>query len=295
MSAATDLSYAGTRSLTDALQVRAEHPSWLVLAGGTDVMVPGSGLTDVPGVLDLFGVDELHGVEVRGAAVRIGACTTYAELLASHVVVDRLPLLAAAARDVGAEQIRARGTIGGNVITCSPVGDLLPGLLALDASVVLASVAATRTVPYERFVRGYRLVDLAPDEILVAVEVPLPEPGTVQHWRKVGTRAAQAVTKVAVAATARVEVGRVARFRLAFGAVADRPVRLHAVEALVEGSAADESLAEAVAAAVRDALRPITDLRSTADYRRDVAARLAARFVTGLTAPRGGPATPARG
>lgn len=283
MSALAGLPYAGAASLADALQARVEHPSWLVLAGGTDVMVPGSGLTDAPGVLDLFGVDELHGVDVIGDAVRIGACTTYAELLASDVVRDTLPLLSAAARDVGAEQIREHGTIGGNVVTCSPVGDMLPGLLALDASVLLASVSATRTVPYERFVRGHRLVDLAPDELLVAVEIPRPEPGTVQHWRKVGTRAAQAIAKVAIAAAARVERGRVARFRLAFGAVADHPVRLHAVEAMVEGAVADATLAEAVGTAVRDALQPITDVRSTADYRRDVAARLAARFVTDLT------------
>jgi CO/xanthine dehydrogenase FAD-binding subunit len=139
-----------------------------------------------------------------------------------------------------------------------------------------------RTVPYERFVQGYRSVDLAPDELLVAVEVPRPGPGTVQHWRKVGTRSAQAITKVAIAAVARVEGGRVVRCRLAFGAVADHPVRLHAVEAMVEGAVADAALAAAVGAAVRDALEPITDVRSTADYRRDVAARLATRFVATL-------------
>jgi CO/xanthine dehydrogenase FAD-binding subunit len=231
MSAAPVEAYAGATSLAGALRVRAEHPKWLVLAGGTDVMAPGSGLADPPGVLDVFGVDELHGVDGAAEVIRIGACTTYAELLASDVVRDSLPLLAGAAREVGAEQIRERGTIGGNVVTCSPVGDML---------------------------------------------------GTVQHWRKVGTRSAQAITKVALAAVARVDAGRVAHFRLAFGAVADHPVRLHAVEALVEGQIADLALADAVGAAVRDALQPITDARSTADYRRDVAARLATRFVAGL-------------
>jgi CO/xanthine dehydrogenase FAD-binding subunit len=275
-------SYAGPMSLADALEARAAHPSWLVLAGGTDVMVPGSGLADPPGVLDLFGVAELHGVGVTGDSIRVGACTTYTEVLASGLLCEELPLLAAAAREVGAEQIRERGTIGGNVVTCSPVGDMLPGLLALDASIVLASVSGTRTVPYEAFVRGYRQVDLAPDELVVALELPRPEAGTVQHWRKVGTRAAQAITKVAIAAVARVEAGRVAHIRLAFGAVADRPVRLHAVEALMEGAVPDAALAEAVRSAVRDAIEPITDARSTADYRRDVAARLAARFVADL-------------
>jgi CO/xanthine dehydrogenase FAD-binding subunit len=274
--------YAGATSLADALRVRVEHPTWLVLAGGTDVMVPGSGLADAPGVLDVFGVGELHGVGDAGEVIRIGACTTYAELLASDVVRDSLPLLAGAAREVGAEQIRERGTIGGNVVTCSPVGDMLPGLLALDARVVLASASGTRTLPYDHFVLGYRQIDLAADELLVSLEIPRPAAGTVQHWRKVGTRSAQAITKVAIAGVARVDAGRVAHLRLAFGAVADHPVRLHAVEAMAEGAVADLALAEAVGAAVRDALQPITDARSTADYRRDVAARLATRFVAGL-------------
>jgi CO/xanthine dehydrogenase FAD-binding subunit len=145
-------------------------------------------------------------------------------------------------------------------------------------------MAGARTVPYRDFVRGYRLVDLAPDELLVAIAVPRPEPGTVQHWRKVGTRAAQAITKVSIAAAARIEDGRVARCRLAFGAVADRPVRLDDVEAMVEGTVPGPALADAVRVAVRDALEPITDVRSTAEYRADVAGSLAARFVAGLGA-----------
>lgn len=271
-------------SLAAALASRSEHTDWLVLAGGTDVMVARRELGDRPGVLDLFGVGELHRVERAGDTIRIGACATYAELLAGADLRDELPLLWRAAGEVGAEQVRQRGTIGGNIVTCSPVGDMLPGLLALDASVVIASTGASRTVPYEELVCGYREVDLRPDELLVGVEVPIPAAGTVQHWRKVGTRAAQAITKVSIAAVARVEQARVAHVRLAFGAVADRPVRLRAVEALVEGASVDEALVAAVERAVRDSLQPITDVRSTADYRAGVAGRLAARFVADLAA-----------
>lgn len=277
--------YVRSTSLADALAARRLHPDWLVLAGGTDVMVPdrGAGAPEWPGVVDLFGLPELHGVSRRGGVVRIGACTTYAELLHDPVVHRDLPMLRAAAREVGAVQIRERGTIGGNVVTSSPVGDTLPALLAFDAMVDIGSAEAARIVPYETFLQGYRRVALGPDEILVAIEIPVPPPGAVQHWRKVGTRAAQAISKVSMAATALVERGRVARCRLAFGAVADRPIRLHDVEALLEGRrASDESLPPLVERAVRDTLHPISDVRSTADYRRDVAARLAARFVAGL-------------
>jgi CO/xanthine dehydrogenase FAD-binding subunit len=275
------MAYAGPVSLADALQLRGEHPEWLVLAGGTDVMVDGAG-KDVPGVLDVFGVAELHGVAAGEGRIRFGAGTTFTELLADDAVRDALPLLWAAARDVGAVQIRDRGTVGGNVVTSSPIGDLLPCLLALDATIVVASATGTRTVAYEQFVRGYRAVDLAPDELLVAVEIPRPATGTAQYWRKVGARAAQAISKVSIAAAARIDAGKVNGFRLAFGGVADHPVRLHAAEQLLEGMRPDAALADQVGAAVRESLDPITDVRSTADYRRDVAANLAARFVTTL-------------
>lgn len=284
--------YAGPALLDGALRTRAAHPEWVVLAGGTDVMVPDparggvSGEPDAPrapGVLDLFGVREMHGVDaIRSGLVRIGACTTYAELLESDLVREVLPLLWSAARGVGAVQIRERGTIGGNIVTSSPVGDMLPGLLVLDAAVVVASVRATRTVPYETFLRGYRAVDLASDELLVAIEVPRPEPGTVQHWRKVGSRSAQAVAKLSIAATARVVDGRIKGCRVAFGGVADRPLRLRAVEAVAEAGVPGAELSEAVASAVRASIVPISDVRSTAEYRADVAGRLAARFITSL-------------
>jgi CO/xanthine dehydrogenase FAD-binding subunit len=273
--------YAGPATLGEAVRLRGAHPDWLVLAGGTDLMVDADHRA-APGVLDLFGVPELHGVETSGHGIRIGACTTFGELLASDAVRETLPLLWAAAREVGSVQIRDRGTLGGNIVTSSPVGDTLPCLLALDARVVLASARGTRDRAYERFLRGYRAVDLAGDELLVGVQIARPAAGTVQHWRKVGARAAQAISKLSVAATARLADGRVAALRLAFGGVADRPVRLPVAERTAEGMRPDAALAERVAAAVRASLDPITDVRSTEDYRRDVAANLAARFVSRL-------------
>lgn len=282
MTAITSTPYARPLAISDALELRARHPGWLVLAGGTDAMVPGAGAAPVDGVIDVFAIDALHGVVASADRLRVGACTTYAELLRSASVRSTLPLLAAAAREIGAEQIRQRGTIGGNVVTCSPVGDMLPGLLALDARIVIASLQTTRTIAFDAFVHGYRQVDLAPDELLVAIDIPRPAPGTVQHWRKVGTRAAQSIAKVSFAAAARLTDGRLAAVRLAFGGVADRPVRLPDVEHLAEGAPPGAALGSAIGSAVSRSLEPISDVRSTAEYRRAVAGNLAARFVSTL-------------
>jgi CO/xanthine dehydrogenase FAD-binding subunit len=288
VSLARDVACARPASLEAALSVRAEHPDWVVLAGGTDLMVPHGPPMAADGVLDLFGLADLHGVGSVGDEIHIGACTTYAELVDSPIVRDRLPLLHAAALEVGAVQVRERGTIGGNVVTASPVGDMLPGLLALDATIVVRSSAQQRSVPYEAFIAGYRRVHLAPDEIVTSISIPGPDRSVRQHWRKVGSRSALAISKVSIAGTARVEGGAATQVRLAFGAVAEVPLRLHGIEQLIEGAVPDRELAERVRTEVRAALHPIGDVRSTADYRRDVAAGLAARFVTDLAEPGSG-------
>ncbi len=281
------MQHARPTTLRDALEVRASRPDWLVIAGGTDLMVVAPRKAPPPGLIDLFGLAELAGICRDGASIVIGAGTTYEALLGSDLVRERLPLLHAACREVGAVQIQARGTLGGNVATSSPVGDTLPCLLALDAEVELASVRGTRRVAYPRFLTGYRKVDLAKDELIVGFRIPDPAPGTRQRWRKVGTRRAQAISKVMLAAVARLDGGPsgpaiIAHARVALGAVADRPIRVEAAERLLIGRRPDAALADEVRAAVAAAIKPISDVRSTADYRRDTAAAMVARFVLEL-------------
>ncbi|MGE0710933.1 MAG: xanthine dehydrogenase family protein subunit M [Planctomycetota bacterium] len=273
--------YTRPSSLDAAYAARAAHPDWVVLAGGTDLMVGVLHRPAPPGVIDLFGLAPLRGIEVTGDCFRIGAATTYAELLRHEVVAAELPLLRACAEEVGALQIQERGTIGGNVATSSPVGDTLPALLALDAEVVLGSAQGPRRVPYHSFCTGYRKVDLRPDELIVAFELPRPAPPH-QHWRKVGTRKAQSISKVMLAASARDAGDALQDVRVAMGAVADRPVRLRGVEALLEGQVPDAALAEAARAQVAREITPISDVRSTAPYRLRVAQNLVARFVLEL-------------
>lgn len=270
--------YVRPRELGEALELRAARPDWMVLAGGTDLMVNANHRPVPAGILDLWRLGGLGSIEAGADAVTIGAGATWSEVERHPVIRERLAPLALAAREIGALQIQARGTLGGNVGTSSPVGDSLPVLLALDAALEVASVRGRRRVPYHAWCTGYRTTQLAPDELIVSAVLPLPGPATRTTWRKVGTRRAQSISKVMGAAAIELDGDTVASARVALGAVADRPIRITAVEDAVRGQRLGATAAEAARAALREAIRPIDDVRSTAAYRRDVAENLVARF-----------------
>jgi xanthine dehydrogenase small subunit len=274
--------YLRPRSLDEAVAARAAHPDWLVLAGATDAMVGAAHRPEPVGLLDLWGLGELRGIRRDGDAIVIGAATTWRDVTADAVVASEIGILAAAAREIGALQIQARGTIGGNIATSSPVGDSLPVLLALDASVELASVRGARRVAYRDFCTGYRVTAMAPDELIAAVRVPVPARGTRLFWRKVGTRRAQSISKVMAAAALRVDDSVITEARIGLGAVADRPIRAVAAEVAIVGQFAGENAADAAVLALAAQLRPISDIRSTAEYRLTVAQNLVRRFVLSL-------------
>ncbi|MEZ4404137.1 MAG: FAD binding domain-containing protein [Kofleriaceae bacterium] len=262
-----------------AIALRAAHPDYLVLAGGTDLLVSAHHRAVPVGILDIAGRFAGITVDTRGAM--IGAGTSWRAIATSAALAEGWPILPAAAAEVGALQIQQRGTLGGNLATSSPVGDGLPVLLALDATIHLASAArGARAVPYREFCTGYRATALAADELITAIAVPRVPAGAYQGWRKVGTRAAQSISKVMAAAVIVVDGGVITVARLAVGAVADRPIRLAAAEAAALGQAPDAATAARVAAAAEAAITPIDDVRSTARYRRQVAGALLARFVT---------------
>jgi CO/xanthine dehydrogenase FAD-binding subunit len=275
--------YLRPATLEQALRARAEHPDFMVLCGGTDLLVAAGNKPEPAGIIDVFGLAPLKGVREReGGGISIGAATTYAEILGSEPARRELPALVQAAREIGALQIQARGTLGGNIATSSPVGDSLPVLLALDAVIEVASAAASRMVPYTEFCTGYRKTAMAADELIVAVHIPPRPAGLVQYWRKVGTRKAQSISKVMIAAAARLVEGRVAEVRIGLGAVADRPIRARAVEDAVRGMAPGPEAADAARAALATEITPIDDVRSTASYRLAVARNLVARFMVSL-------------
>lgn len=279
--------YVRPASLAEAVAARAAHPDWIVLAGGTDLMVEAPQRPVPAGIIDLWAMPELRGIARDGDAIRIGAGTSWLEVMVDPLITIDAPVLAAAAREIGALQIQTRGTIGGNVVTSSPVGDSLPALLALDAELELASPRGARTVAYADFATGYRKTLLAADELVAAIRLPRPPPGTWQGWRKVGTRRAQSISKVMAAALITKVDGVITRARFGLGAVADRPIRALAAEAAAIGRPADRVTAALVADAAVAAITPITDVRSTAGYRLGVVRGLVMRFVISAGGLRG--------
>lgn len=255
------------RSLQDALRMLRNAGPLTPLAGATDLYVAlNFGTLESARFLNLWPLDPLRRITLRNSTLRIGALVTYTMLLRSRLVRRRLPILASAAREVGGMQIQNRGTLGGNVANGSPAGDTLPVLAVAQAVVVLRSVDGERRVPFGEFYTGYRATVRRADELIVAFEVP-PVEGR-QWFRKVGTRAAQAISKVVMAAV------QGPRPRIALGSVAPTVIRLSGVErALASGATMDEAVRR-----LDQDIHPIDDLRSTGAYRRDVAANLLRRF-----------------
>jgi CO/xanthine dehydrogenase FAD-binding subunit len=261
------LSLLQPRTLDEALRMLRDEGPLVPMAGCTDLYV-GFHFGTVPQqrFLDLSALRTLRGIRVRGDTLVIGALSTYADLIRSPLVRRRLPILAEAARWVGSPQIQNRGTIGGNVANASPAGDTLPVLAVAEAVVVLRGADGERRVDFAGFYTGYRRTVMRPDELIVAIEVPRVVGR--QWFRKVGTRAAQAISKVVMGAV------RAPHPRIALGSVAPTVVRVPRTEAVL---AAGGTIAEAQAV-LTDEIRPIDDLRSTAAYRRRVSANLLAQF-----------------
>jgi CO/xanthine dehydrogenase FAD-binding subunit len=267
------------RSLGDALKMLRDEGPLVPMAGCTDLYVSLMfGTLGSSRFVNLWPLHPLRTIVERNRVLSIGALATYTDVIGSALVNRRLPMLAAAAREVGGAQIQNRGTIGGNIANASPAGDTLPVLAAADARIVLRNASETRRVPVASFYTGYRQSVLRPDELIVAVEIDADRVRGRQWFRKVGTRAAQAISKVVMAGIA----GE--RPRVALGSVAPTVVRLPRTEALL---AARASLGELQSALLSE-IAPIDDLRSTAEYRRRVAANLLARFIADTRLARAG-------
>ena len=254
-------------TLDEALQLRAEHPEATILAGGTDVMVFIEGGSLRPeSVLNIWPCADLKGIVSTEAGIRIGALSTWTEV---GECADLPAALRECAATVGAAQIQYRGTVGGNIANASPAGDSLPLWLALDAEFELASIRGRRMVAANDFWTGYRTTALAADELLLAVHLSF-DPTDEIVYRKVGTRMAQSISKVVLGGRLRIEDGVVTEARGAMGAVAPVPLRLPTVEAALTGKPVSPDAANQVS----DDIQPIDDVRSTAEYRIAVAARV---------------------
>jgi len=250
------------KSLDEALKLLSENTDLQPLAGGTDLMVQGFGLN----VLDIHKLDELRGIDVTEAGeLKIGSLTTFREIVDSELVEAWSPCLVEVGRSIGARTIQNRATIGGNIGNASPAGDSLPLLMALDARLVVSSsIRGEREVPFEYLFAEYRTLNVMPDELIVAVVIPELTVFDHTHYRKVGARTAQAISKVSFSGRVRIEDEVVTEARIAFGAVGPVPIRCVAVEAALVGNPVDPQ----VSRLLLDEITPIDDIRSTAAYRK---------------------------
>jgi putative cofactor-binding repeat protein len=275
-------------SLASVLQTLAESPeTYTPIAGGTELMVAlCAGRLAPRKLISLWGVPELRFIEVTPGEVTIGAGTTFTDLRRHPVIASEFTLLAKAASWTGSIANQNRGTLGGNCVNASPAADSLPALLVYEAELTLVSATGRRKLPYSAFHLGYKKVALAPGELLFSIALKRAFAGYTAYTRKVGTRNAQAISKVAIAALARTASGVIEEVRLGAASLRETPVRLAATEAALLGASLAPGEIDATLAAARRAVatecRPIDDIRSTAKYRAAVAGNLVEEFLRSL-------------
>jgi CO/xanthine dehydrogenase FAD-binding subunit len=268
------------RDLADVLERIARAPgAWKLFAGGTDLMVLlEAGKLAHKKFLSVWRLPELRGVEIAPDHVTIGASTTYTDVRRNAALAGEFPLLARAAAETGSIATQNRGTLGGNIANASPAADSPPALLVYDAELEIVSARGTRSLRYDTFHSGYKKMDLRDDELIRRIRLPRGKQAWKQYYRKVGTRRAQAISKVCFAGAAQVEAGRVRDVRIALGSVAPTVLRATETEKLLRGERLSPAVLRAGQEVLAHEIGPIDDMRSTARYRRRVAQNLLAEF-----------------
>ena len=277
------------RTLDELIALRAAHPAAPLLAGGTDLgLLFSKERKAFPAILSVAGVEELRRLETREDEIEIGAAVTYTRAL--PVLDAEYPGMGELIRRIGSRQIRNLGTIGGNIGNASPIGDTLPWLIALDATLVLRGPDGAREMPVESFFLGYRETDLGPGEIIASVRVPRLSARQVFRIYKVSKRYDQDISAVIGAYCLTLADGRVSDARIAYGGMAATPKRARAAERALIGEAWGEAAVEAAGRAIAEDFEPIDDFRASARYRLTVAANLLRRLhlqTAGEAAPTG--------
>lgn len=288
-----DYEVVAPTGLDEVLALLSDAPgTWQPLAGGTDLMVVlATGALPRGRYVSIWHLDELRGIEVGDEAITLGGLTTYTEVREHPVLQSELPMLVEAARQSGALAIQNRGTLAGNIVNASPAADSPPALLAYDAELLLVSSRGRRWVPYRGFHTGYKQTNKAPDELVAQIRMPRRPGGAnaLHAYRKVGTRKAQAIAKIGLAALGRLEDGVVAHLRLALSSVAPTVLVPERTLALLQGRSLDASTITEALATFAGELSPIDDIRSTGRYRHRVAQNLLEDFLGALghTTPTG--------
>jgi CO/xanthine dehydrogenase FAD-binding subunit len=275
-------------TLEAVLDILASEPGhYTPIAGGTEIMVAlGAGRLARKPLLSINHLEELRFIEVSGSEIAIGSGTTFTDIRRDAVIASDFPLLSLAASWTGSIANQNRGTIGGNIVNGSPAADSPPALLVYDAVLTLISTRGTRLMPYGDFHLGYKKTALAPDELVHSITLQRDFQDYVPYTRKVGTRNAQAISKVAIAALARRNNEVLDDVRIGAASLRDRPTRLPETEAVLRNQPLTPDtigplLVKARAALLAETL-PIDDIRSTARYRSAVAGNLLEEFLRSL-------------
>src|SRR5215831_6179644 len=270
------------QGLDEALDLLAQNDgTWKPFAGGTDLMVLlEAGNLPQQNYVNIWNLKELRGIEAHDSRVTLGALTTYTEVRSDPVLRAEFPMLCQAAKETGGIAIQNRGTLGGNIVNASPAADSPPALLAYDAEIELISKSGARTVPYAKFHRGYKQMEIRPDELLSAVRLPRTKDRRLHYYRKVGTRKAQAISKICFAGVAEVSAGTVRQVRIALGSVAPIPIRCEQTEAALNDQPLTPETIARAAAVLAAEITPIDDIRSTRDYRSRVSLNLLRDFLS---------------
>ena len=269
--------FVAPRSLTELTGILKHEPMALILGGGTDI---GLWVTkqhrDLPLVVTTEYVQALRRIEETDTRVTIGGAVTYADAMATLAAMH--PAIGNLIRRIGSRQIRERGTIGGNVANASPIGDMPPLLLALDAVLILASAAGVRRLPVTQFFQGYRTTALASGEVLAAIEIPRPTDDMSLAVYKVSKRFDQDISAVCGAFALRLQRGRVLSIRIAYGGMAATPRRVGTVEDGLTGKGWNPTTLREAMTGLDAAFTPLSDMRASADYRTLVARNLLLKF-----------------
>ena len=274
-------------TLTEALDLLAAEPGvWKPFAGGTDLMVLlEAGKLAHMKYLNIWNLNELRGIEVSETHLTLGALTTYTQVQAHPILRSEFAMLCQAASETGGLAIQNRGTVGGNIVNASPAADSPPALLAYDAELELSANTGSRWIPYHGFHTGYKQMLLRPDELLTRIRLPRQTRNQLQHYRKVGTRKAQAISKICFAGMASMNDSTVAEVSIVFGSVAPVPLRCVQTETALRGRTLDANTIDNAKRALAQEIVPIDDIRSTKNYRLQVSLNLFEDFISRISFP----------
>jgi CO/xanthine dehydrogenase FAD-binding subunit len=276
-----NINLVAASDLNEALRLLASDPAWESIAGGTDLMVLlNAGKLWGTRFVSIRHLPELRKIQVTEQEVVLGAAVTYTAIREHPVLCSEFPLLPIAASWTGGIANQNRGTIGGNIVNASPAADSAPPLLAYDAILHLRSLQGERTLPYREFHTGYKQMQLNRDEMVTAIHLPRKFKEWKHYARKVGARKAQAISKVCLNGLLQMDGDTVTAIAIALGSVAPTPIRCAAAEAELLGKSISPGRIARAKEALTSEIRPIDDIRSTAQYRTQVARNLLGEFLT---------------